>query len=183
LKDHERDSLRKLYENHVNSTKYVLTKDQRTRMLGLSKKERYSKDSDFWYHVKHQARKGLMDLELIASIANDDQLGEIFEPYDRDDNIRLDLLFGARKRQDFHSLDPSIKGEYLRTDLKRIVSKLLTRNENAPSASEQWKYRLAVDMVNVGLDYISQRSEFKTTLHRRLFQDLRDSIGTNYWQQ
>ena len=182
LSDYDIELLRKLYENHLNSAKYALTKEQRKRLLGLAKKEKYTEESDFWYHLKHQARKSLLDLELFVSVANDDMVKEVFEPYKQEDFLSADLIGGATTLEAARKILPDVKAEYLHTDLKRILTRILVSNEKDTAEKEHWKYRLAVDMVSVGLAYLGRRPEFRKELHRRLFQDTLDSIGTDYYR-
>ena len=138
--------------------KGFLTKRQKKRLLKLGKKEKGSLDSEFWYRLKHSARNSLFDLELIAKVADELQLQEIFEPLTKEDYARMD------------------KGKYLRTDLKYLIESLFSSHKPELSHRDDWRYRIAEDMVTIGLGYFKNLPAFQSNLHTRLFQDVEDSI-------
>src|SRR5947208_12607918 len=81
LTDSRKQYLKTIYANHVNSAKYLLTKEQRKILLGTAKKKEGTTESDFWYRIRNQIRKGFLDLELLAEIASDEQLKERSEEH------------------------------------------------------------------------------------------------------
>jgi hypothetical protein len=153
----EKDRLRKLYKGHVNSAKFILTKRQRLILLGLRKREKGTTESDLWYRIRNQVRKGLLDLELFASVANEEQLKEVFAPLTVMEHRKLDLMFGAMKLDDAKKMQPDIMPGYNRTDLSSILERLLKDGKTQTEDDEYWRYRLASDMVRIGREYLLGR--------------------------
>lgn len=158
--------------------------------MGLKRREEGTTESELWYRIRNQARKALLDLELLCEIASDEQLKEIFEPFTSRDNVKLDVKFGAKKLEDVKEMYPDIRPVYDRTDLTRILrvlvmndkaepkdKKLTDKEKSEKEESEIWRLRLASEMINIGLNYFVGKEEFQTRLHSRLFDDVRDAIG------
>lgn len=150
------------YSAHIHS-KGFLSPNQKKRLLGLKKMERGTTDSDFWYRIKRSAKNALLDLQLISEIASDSQLMEIFS------SLTVD---------EYREIDKN-KGKYTRTDPKNLFNAVLSSDGNALT-DNNWKYGLAHDLVNVGLDYVTTKKKLYTELHRRIFQDVRDILIMSY---
>src|SRR5437867_6828595 len=140
LTNWERDTIVKLYGLHANS-RGLLTKKMRQRLMGLRKKEPETSESDFWYNIKRYAKGALLDLELISYVASDEQLKEIYKPYAYIDNLKIDLLFGSRKKEELPKEQADIKGVYSRTDMSRFLSQILRSHKSEPIVN--WKEKLA----------------------------------------
>ena len=146
----ERQSIVKLYENHLHAPKTVLTKRQSLRVLGLAKKERYTKDSDFWYHIKHNAKSALLDLELLSMVASDDQLEQIF------------------------ALRPGISDDKGRrpASVRTFVRTLLDpHGKTLSDKQEYWRYVIACNIVLDGLAYIKQKKGYDNAAVQQIFNN------------
>ena len=160
LKENKLKALKMRHEIHINN-KGFLTKKQKLRLLKLRKKERWTPDADFWYRIKHSARYSIFDLELISKIADESQLKEIFEPL---------------KKADYANMD---KGIYKRTDLRFLIEAIFSSHSPEKSHSDDWRFKLALDMVKIGIGYFQNMPAFQSNLHKRLFGDVIDTLDAN----
>ena len=158
LKDYTLKTLKTRHKIHLLNNGF-LTKLQKERLLKLKKKERETPDSDFWYRIKHSAKFSIFDLELICKIADESQLQEIFEPLTHENYVEID------------------KGNYIRTDLRHMIEAIFLSYDPEKSDQEDWRSKLALDIVTVGLEHFKKNTAFQSNLHRRLFDDVLDSLG------
>ena len=157
LTDRQLKILKIRHKIHLENNGF-LTKKQKQRLLKLKKKERGTPEADFWYNLKRSAKMAIFDLQLISEIAAESQLQEIFEPLTNEDYQHMD------------------KGKYLRTDLRYLIESLFSSHKPELSHRDDWRYRIAEDMVTIGLGYFKNLPAFQSNLHTRLFQDVEDSI-------
>ena len=135
-----------------------LTKPQKQRLLKLKKKQRETPDSDFWWNIKRAGKGAIFDLELISMIGDESQLEEIFQPLRKDDYIKRD------------------KGIFERTDLKHLIETIFSSHKPEKSHRDDWRFKLAFEMIEIGIGYFRNMPAFKSNLHQRAFQDVLDSI-------
>lgn len=141
--------------------KGFLTKHQKKRLLKQKKKERGTLDSEFWYRLKHSAKMAIFDLQLISEIADESQLQEIFKPLTNEDYRNMD------------------KEKYYRTDLRHLIDNIFSSHSPERSHSDDWRYKIAEDIVTIGIGYFRNMPAFQSNLHNRLFQDVIDTIGAH----
>lgn len=154
------DDLKIRHKFHLEN-KGFLTKRQKRRLLKLGKKEHGTKDSEFWYRLKHASKNSLLDLQLISKIADEEQLEEIFE-----------LL----TKEDYKNRN---KGLYKRTDLRLLIETIFSSHKPEKSNREDWRFKLALDMVTIGIGYIRNMPSFQSKLHNRMFEDVLDVLDEN----
>jgi len=138
-----------------------LTKPQKKRLLKLKKKQRKTPDADFWWNIRRSAKGAIFDLELISTIGDESQLEEIFKPLTKDDYTKRD------------------KGIYIVTDLRHLIEKIFSSHKPEKSHSDDWRYKIAEDMITIGIGYFRNMPAFQSNLHNRLFQDVLDTIGAH----
>ncbi|MCH7647397.1 MAG: hypothetical protein IIA83_02160 [Thaumarchaeota archaeon] len=141
--------------------KGFLTKLQKERLLKIKKKERKTLDADFWYRIKHSAKYAIFDLELISKIADESQLQEIFEPFTSKD-------YNEQK-----------KGNYYRTSLRNMIESIFTSHIPEKSNRNNWRFKIALEMVTIGIGYVRNMPSFQSKLHTRLFEDVLDVLDEN----
>lgn len=144
-------------------SKGFLSTNQKKWLLGLKKKARQTDESDDWYKIRHKAKLSLLDLQLIAEIVDTEQLTDIFEPFTLEDHKHMDKT----------------KGQFKRTDLNSLLSRILFPNNKA-NENDVFGYQLASQLVILGLNYLSYRPEFRRNLYHRLFQDVLDALNPYY---
>jgi len=138
-----------------------LTKPQKKRLLKLKKKQRETPDADFWWNIRRAGKGAILDLELISTIGDESQLEEIFQPLTKDDYTKRD------------------KGIYNVTDLRHLIETIFSSHEPEKSHSDDWRYKIAEDMITIGIGYFRNMPAFQSNLHNRLFQDVIDTIGAH----
>ena len=153
-------TLKALHKIHLQNNGF-LTKLQKERLLKIKKKERETLDSDFWYRIKHSARYSIFDMELISRIADESQLKEIFEPLTKDDHSKRD------------------KGIYERTDLRLMIEAVFSSHKPELSNRDDWRFKIALDMVKIGIGYFRNMSSFQSKLHTRMFEEVLDVLDEN----
>ena len=85
------------YSKHKKDAGGIFTEPKRRKLIGLKKKssKEFEETSDFWYDVRTTVKSGLMDLQLISQVANNDQKRAMFDlvPYveKKDDPARASL--------------------------------------------------------------------------------------------
>ena len=157
-KNYTLETLRKRHKTHLQN-KGFLTKKQKERLLKLKKRERETLDSDFWYRIKRSSKFSIFDLELISKIADESQLQEIFEPLTKEDYAAMD------------------KGNYNRVDLRYMLQAIFSSRNPENLSLDDWRSQLALDLVTVGIEHFQKNPVFQSNLHRRLFDDVLDSLG------
>ena len=150
-------SLRILHKIHLKN-KGFLTPNQKQRLLKLKKKEHRTPDADFWFRIKNSAKFAIMDLQLISRIADESQLREIFEPFTTED-------YNEHK-----------KGNYTRTQIRDLIESVYTSHMPEKSNRDDWRFKLALDMVTSGIGYFRNMPSFQSKLHTRLFEDVLDVL-------
>lgn len=165
------DALVRLYKNNIGRHG-CLTSAQRRAILGLAN-EYGTTPADFWHNVKRYAQNALLDLEFLVRIGDNTLIKELFEPVDKDECLNIRICVEPRYQEDFDRKNyPKIDGMHRRTDLKFIVDGILARE---PLVND-WRDTFAKDLLNSCLVYFTKKPEFRSNLHRRLFQELSDSI-------
>ena len=91
-------------------------------------------------------------------IGDESQLEEIFQPLRKDDYIKRD------------------KGIFERTDLKHLIETIFSSHKPEKSHRDDWRFKLAFEMIEIGIGYFRNMPAFKSNLHQRAFQDVLDSI-------
>lgn len=157
-KDFTLETLRNRHKIHLQNNGF-LTKKQKERLLKLKKKQRETPDSDFWYRIKHSAKFSIFDLELISRLADESQLQEIFEPLRKEDYVSMD------------------KGDYHRTDLRYLLEAVFSSCNQDNLNQDDWRTKLALELVTIGIEHFQKNPAFQSNLHRRLFDDVLDSLG------
>lgn len=151
------ETLKIWHKIHLKN-KGFLTSKQKQRLLKLKKKERGTPESDFWYRIKHSAKYAIFDLELISKIADESQLQEIFEPFTSED-------YNEQK-----------KGNYNRTTLRNMIESVFTSHMPEKSNRDDWRFKIAIDMVTIGIGYVRNMPSFQSKLHTRMFEELLDVL-------
>ena len=154
------NDLRTRHKFHMKNNGF-LTKRQKDRLLKQRKKEKGTLDSEFWYRLKHSAKMAIFDLQLISEIADESQLQEIFEPLTNEDYRNMD------------------KEKYYRTDLRYLIQNIFSSHNPERSHSDDWRYKIAEDMITIGIGYFRNMPAFQSNLHNRLFQDVIDTISAH----
>ena len=126
--------------------------------MKIKKKEHGTPEADFWYVIKGKAKFAIFDLQLISRIADESQLQEVFEPFTNDD-------YNEHK-----------KGNYSRTQLRDLIESIYTSHKPEESNREDWRFKLALDMVTSGIGYFRNMPAFQSKLHNRLFEDVLDVL-------
>ena len=160
ITDRKLEILKIRHKIHLENNGF-LTKKQKQRLVKLKKKERGTPEADFWYNLKRSAKMALFDLQLISEIADESQLQEIFEPLTIEDYRNMD------------------KGKYYRTDLRYLIENIFSSHSPERSHSDDWRYKIAEDMITVGIGYFRNMPAFQSNLHNRLFQDIIDTISAH----
>lgn len=135
-----------------------LSPNEKQRLLKLKKKEHGTLEADFWYTIKRKAKVAIFDLELISKIADQSQLQEIFEPFTSED-------YNEHK-----------KGNYPRTSIRNMIESVYSSHMPEKSNRDDWRYKLALDMVISGIGYFRNIPTFQLKLYNRLFEDVLDVL-------
>lgn len=157
LTDNTLNDLKIHYAFHLKN-KGFLTPKKKKRLLRIGKKEHGTSDSDFWYRTKHLAKHSILDLQLIANVADESQLKDIFEPL---------------KKEDWQERD---NGLYKRTDIRLLVESIFSSHKPEKSNRDDWRYKIALDMVTIGIGYFRNMPIFQSKLHNRAFDDVIDIL-------
>ena len=157
ITDSKLKTIKTRHKIHLQNNGF-LTKSQKERLLKTKKKERGITDTDFWYRIRHAATFAIFDLELISKIADESQLEEIFEPLTRDNYSDMD------------------KGLYKRTDMRYLIEAVFSSHKPELSTRDDWRFKLAYEMIEIGIGYFRNMPTFQSNLHQRAFQDVLDSI-------
>jgi len=157
ITDNKLKDLKTRYKLQIKN-KGFLTPKKKRRLLKLGKKERGTSDADFWYRIKHQAKHSLLDLQLISEVGDGSQLQEIFEPLTKEDYKDRD------------------EGLYKRTDLRFLIETIFSSHKPEESNREDWRFKLALDILNISIGYFRNIPAFQSKLHTRLFEDVLDVL-------
>ena len=159
LPDNKLKTLKKRHEIHLKYNGF-LTKNQKARILGL-RIEKRTTDSEFWYRVKHSAKFSMFDLELLCKVADQDILQEIFEPLKKEDYLEMK------------------KGNYNRTDLRSLIESIFSSHKPETSNRDDWRFKIAVEMITIGIGYLRNMPSFQSKLHNRMFEEVLDVVDEN----
>jgi len=153
----EYNNLKVRHKFHLEN-KGFLTKKQKRRLLKLGKKEHGTTDSEFWYRLKHSSKNSLLDLQLISRIADEEQLEEIFE---------------ALTKEDYKNMNKNL---YKRTDLRFLIETIFSSHKPEESNREDWRFKLALNMLNISIGYFRNMPSFQSKLHNRMFEEILDVL-------
>ena len=160
ITDNKLKDLKTHYKLQLKNRGFLTPKKKR-RLLKLGKKERGTSDADFWYRIKHQAKHSLFDLQLISEVADGSQLQEIFEPLTKED---------YKDRN---------KGLFKRTDLRFLIETIFSSHKPEESNRGDWRFKLALDMLNISIGYFRNMPSFQSKLHNRMFEEVLDVLDEN----
>jgi len=157
LKKNELESLRIIHQKRLKQSKSgFLSKNKLNRLLKTGYKEQRTTDSDFWCKTRIKAKNAMSDFAILTSTGSENQLHQIFEPL---------------KEEDYDNGIPK------RIDIDLAFQKVIPQQRKSiHDKEEKWKYRLAVQLVGMGVRYMSHRPEFEGVLQQRLFHDLLDTV-------
>jgi hypothetical protein len=137
------------FEGHIDTPGGIFTGPMRRRLLGVrgeKNKEGKPDTPDFWQNVRDYTKAALKDLELLAWVADDKQLQDIFA-----------------LRDDFHDWDKDSK-KYKRPDPIAYLNMLL-RHEH----TEKWRTDLGIYLVTMGMEW---RGTYSKKISNPLIKDI-----------
>jgi len=157
LKKNELESLRIIHQKRLKQSKSgFLSKKKLNRLLKIGYKEQRTTDSDFWCKTRIKAINSMSDFAILTHAGTDNQLRQILEPLKKDEYVN-----GMPKR----------------IDIDLAFQKIIPQQrQSIHDEDEKWKYRLAVQLIGMGVRYMSHRPEFEGVLQQRLFHDLLDTV-------
>jgi hypothetical protein len=136
------------FQGHIDSRGGIFTPTTRRRLLGVrgEKNEQGRPDTpDFWQNVRDYTKAALRDLELLAWVAESDQLRDIFS-----------------LRDDFRDWDKDTQ-KYKRPDPVAYLDRLLGHEH-----PEEWRTQLGLKLASKGMEW---RGTYSMKLTNPLIKD------------
>ena len=160
------------YKHNKNDDVGIFTSDKRRKLLGLKPKDRKIKPdniANFWFDVRNSVKIGLTDLQLIADVADHNQLRQMFE-----------LI-------PFSEWDKDIS----KTDLPKLCRTILSSQPNSrvvkrkgmlvPVENEEddvWLAHLAYEMVIECFRFFNEHNLVTSMAHERLIDETEDMLNS-----
>jgi hypothetical protein len=144
------------FKDHMEAPGGIFTESTRHRLIGVKDtSSKLFKDDvpDFWLDVRTYATNALIDLNLLASVADPEQLRQIFAP--------LSFREWNAKENKYPRDDPSAYLQML----------LWSSHEPVASAVGEWKRKLARRLMELAVNHFKDHPEFASPLHKRVFEE------------
>ena len=160
------------YKHHKNDDVGIFTSDKRRKLLGLKPKDRKIKHDNipnFWSDVRNSVKIGLTDLQLIADVADHNQLRQMF------------------KLIPFSEWDKDIS----KTDLPKLCRTILSSQPRSrvvkrkgmlvPAENEEddvWLAHLAYEIVIECFRFFKDHNLVTSMAHERLIDETEDMLNS-----
>jgi len=165
LKKKDYETLKKNYQKHYDSkSSGIFAKNKRQRLFSVKGdgKDRFQNEPDFWLDVRTFVKHGIVDLKLVADVANNKQQKMMFGISEEQFSI-VDALHSILKIDELHVIKNTPT-----TYHDRIVRP--TNDELA------WKSYLAYSLVKMSIEFFMKNISIHIPLAKRTLDDSIDVL-------